>query len=330
MKYSILILAFGLLFLSSGCKKEVATQAESYDQVHNNVIDNVRLGDGVPLNLSLNIRWKITDISVFRAQFESVDQFNALVLQPRMRELISDVSNDFPSVDSIFYTHRKDYIDEIKDILLDRLGEESVQVKEVILSDIVFPATYTNAMVQIGLQRQELERIRNQNIIDLEQSQANKKKAEADGKVAIARAEAQGRLEKIQAKTEESRRAIELARAETEKQVAKTRAQAEVERKKLLAKADLEKQEDLKNLEIQRQRDLVRVEIDKKKMLADVDFSSQMQMAKLCADNPGYASFIVNRELAAKVDIAVLPTGSDPTVFEDVIRNRMPALDGPH
>jgi hypothetical protein len=53
-------------------------------------------------------------------------------------------------------------------------------------------------------------------------------------------------------------------------------------------------------------------------------------MANLCKENPTYASFIVNRELAAKVDIAVLPAGSDPTVFTDVIQHRMPSITDPH
>ena len=331
MKYSFIIILSALFLLNTGCRKQTVIEVkENYDKVHNNLISGVRLGDGVPLNLDVNVRWKVEDVNIFEKQFQNVDNFNELILKPRMKELISNVSYEFESVDSVFSTQRQHYIDEVKDKLLNKLGEHSVNIKEVILVDIIFPKSYTDAMVKKGLQQQELERIRIQNVMDLEKSDANRKRAEADGKVAIARAEAQGRLEKIQAKTEESRRSIELARAETEKQVAKKRSEAEAERKRILAKAALQEREDIKNLEVQKVRDLARAELDHKKQLVALEFDEQVKMANLCKDNPTYASFIVNRELAAKVDIAVLPTGTDPTVFRDVIHNRMPSMTDPH
>lgn len=331
MKYTLIIILSGLLLINTGCRQKTVEEVEeNFDKVHNNMISGVRLGDGVPLNLSINVRWKIENVKIFEKQFQSVDNFNELILKPRMKELISNVSYEFESVDSVFSNQRQDYIDEVKDKLLNRLGEESVNIKEVILVDILFPKTYTDAMEKKGLQQQELERIRIQNVMDLEKSNANRKRAEADGKVAIAQAEAQGRLEKIQAKTEESRRSIELARAETAKQVSKKRSEAEAERKRIMAKADLAQQEDIKNLEVQKVRDLARAELDHKKQLVALEFDEQMKMANLCKENPTYASFIVNRELAAKVDIAILPTGSDPTVFTDVINHRMPSITDPH
>jgi hypothetical protein len=37
-------------------------------------------------------------------------------------------------------------------------------------------------------------------------------------------------------------------------------------------------------------------------------------------ENPAYASFMVNKELASKVQIAVLPSGSDANVFGDLLK----------
>jgi len=226
-------------------------------------------------------------------------------------------------VDSVFSSHRQIYINEIKQALMTNLGEQGITIKEIILSDIGFPATYTKAMEQVGLKRQEIERIRQMNEVELERATANKKKAEADGQVKIAQAEAQGKLQKIQAQTEKSRRKSELAKAETNKQVLRMEAQAEAEKLKLLAKADLEKKRGLKNLEVQKQEELEQIKINKQRQLDRVAFEQQLELARLCSENPTFASFLINKELASKVEIAVLPTGSDPNVFGGLLNQNM-------
>ncbi len=323
-----LILILAIVILSSCSQKQEPiikqeTKIVSKDLVHRHLLKEVRLGDGVPLSLDLSIRWKIEDQVFFQTQFSTADSFNFTILEPRALELTRNVSNTFPSVDSVFSAHRQAYLQSVKEVLLDNLGESGITVKEIIISKIDFPKTYTSAMEQVGLQRQELERIRQVNILELEKAEANKRKAAADGQVAIAKAESDGKLQKIKAKTEESRRASELAKAETQSQVARMKAKDDAERKKLLAKADLEQKTDLKNMEIQRQRDLEQIQIDKQSQLDRLAFQNQLELAKLCTENPVYASFLVNKELASKVEIAVLPTGTDATVFGNILNNTM-------
>ena len=339
---SIGIILF-MVFLFAGCKKDTPVikieeaiieedktpSSLSFDQVHSLLLPNIRLGDGVPLKLQISVRWKIDSILQFTQQFSSTDQYNNLIMRPRSLELASNISNDFESVDSVFYTHRQRYISEIKDELKDNLGEEGIQIKEIIMAEIMFPETYTKSMELAGLQQQELERINQKNISDIAQAEANRKKAEADAKVDIARAEAQARLQKIQAEAETSRRQSELARAETQAQVAQLQTQAEIRRQKLLAQAEIENKTELKNLEIQKKSDLNQLEIEKQEQLDRVDYDRQMKFAQLCSDQPLYASYLVNKQLASKVGIAVLPAGTDENVFSSVIKNVMPKLNQP-
>jgi hypothetical protein len=48
-----------------------------------------------------------------------------------------------------------------------------------------------------------------------------------------------------------------------------------------------------------------------------------MEFANVVQKNPSFASFLVNRELASKVQIAVLPTGSDSNVFGDFLKQNI-------
>ena len=305
---------------------EPVVAAPNYDQVHQNVLKGIRLGDGVPLDLKLSIRWTITDTSAFFQEFETAEQYNNLILKPRMVELADRTAYNFPSVDSVFIPHRKDFIEEIKNSMTSQMNEEHIRIKEVISTKILFPASYTSAMEKAGLQRQELERIRQQNIIDMEEALAQRKKAEADGKIAIAQAEAEGRLQKIKAKTEKSHRASHLAKAETQAALERKRAESEAERRRLLAQAELDQKKLLKDLEMQRQKEINSLEIEKKRQLEKATLEQQLQFARLCSDNPGYASFLINKELAAKVEIAVLPANAGPSVFDNILKQHMPKI----
>ena len=300
-----------ILFTASmqSCKKrEVIAAKESRDFVHNAVLQKVRLGDGIPLAIDVSVRWKIEDYASFKKQFKSANEFDSLVLMPRKLELANNVSNDFDHVDTLFNSKRQTYIKALKTYLMNNLGEKGIVIKEVIISDIIFPKSYLDSKEKLAMQQQELHTIRKQSIINVERAEANKRQAEADGKVTMTKAEVNAKVQRINAETEKSIRATRLAKAETEKQVAKLRAESDAAKQKLLAKARLEEKTDLKNLEINRQDEM-----------AKMQFDNDMRMAKLCTDNPVYATYMVNKELASKVQIAVLPNNQDASVFNSLL-----------
>ena len=316
-KYFVLLLLATLFTVA--CKKE-KTEAPGpavvyHDQVAPLTFTKIRLGDGVPLALDISFRWKVVEPQAFFRQFPTEEHFTQGILLPRATEILRRVSNNYESVDSVFFTQRERYIAQLKAALLEEASEPGVLMKEVILSNIIFPATFTQAMEKTGLRQQELTRIEQQNAIDIAAADAERKKARADGQVAIAQAEAEGRLQDIKAQTEKSRRQSELAKAETEAQITKRKAEGEAEKQRLLAKADLEKQRGLKQLELEKERERMQIELERQEEVARVDFENQLELARLCQDNPTYASFLVNRELASKVEIAVLPAGNDVGVL---------------
>ncbi len=287
------------------------------------VLENVRLADGMPLTIQVSTRWEIEDSKKFNKLFGSAQKYDSLILRPRELELANHISNKYENVDSVFTTQRKQFISEIKNYITNNLGEEGIQVNEVIVANVLFPNTYTSAKEKLALQDQELKRIRKQKLIDLENAQSRKEQADAQGGVDIAQAMMDAKVEKINAETEKSRRRSMLAKAETEKQVAEKRAEADARRQVLMAQADLEKQKGLKSLEIQKQRDLNKASLDHKNDLEQLRFDNDLKMAKLCNDNPVYANYMINKELASKVKIAVLPTGQDASVFDGLLKSGM-------
>ena len=306
-----------ITMLSFGCGKK--SSQPSTDVVYSVRLPDLRLGDGVPLSLDVFLRWAVDRPNVFYSQFPDAQSFNTSVMYPRAMEMGGQIANGFASVDSVFSTQREAFLATMKQALEESLGEEGMVMKEVIVSNVLFPESYTDAMEKVGLQRQLIEGIQQEKRIAIERAEANKEKAQANAKVAIAEAEAEGKVAQINAQTEESHRKSELAKAETAAQITRKQAQAEADRNRLLAKAELEQKTDHKNLDLARQQEMDDLEIAKSKKARRTELEDQIEFATVVQANPNFANFLINRELASKVGIAVLPTGSDPNVFSGLL-----------
>ena len=325
MHTKILLSILLVWLFASACQQPENTNLELRDQLFQSSLKSVRLGDGVPLDLDVSIRWRIDDVVSFHTQFAHPTSFDTLILAPRSRELANRIANPYTSVDSVFGPWRQKFILDIKEAFENELGEPGVTIEEVIIPEIYFPKTYTAALEASGMKERELEAIRQRNEVDLAAAEANRKKATADGEIAIERARMEGKLQKIQANTEEIRRKTELAKAETQRQVSEKQSFAEARKAELLAEADVKKVRALKKAEAEHKRELEMIEVEKQKAFDQVGIDKELQIAKICAENPTYASYMVNKELASKVQIAVLPSNVDGNIFGELMRMQSPA-----
>lgn len=302
---NVFLVLVGLSLLAA-CK-QTASKTEK-DRLSNYHFGQVRLADGVPLDLAVNLRWQVTDPETFYRQQLHPDTFQRHVMFPRCEEALRSMAHHYASVDSIFLRQRERFLNDVKNTVAAALGTDGITVKEVIVSELKFPDSYTSAMEQAGLLRQEFERIRRQNAVELAVADADRRKAEAMARVQIAQEEANARIRDIQARTEERNRAAELAKAETEVQIEAKKAVIAADRQRQLNEVEIEKVAKLQGLDLLKQKQNDSVEVERHSTLA-----------RVYADNPNYATFVVNKELASKVNIAVVPAGANPSVFDNLI-----------
>lgn len=302
-------------------RKGAAANALRSDQVFQASLADVRLGDGVPLGFNLTVRWRVEDSKEFLKQFPTAEKYGDLVMKARAKEAANRVANSYPSVDAVFRNDRGRFVQDVKGALTSKLADRSIAIKEVILSDIVFPQKFTEALEQIALKDRELESIKERGVVDVANAKAEEQKAEAEGQVTIKNADIEARVAEINAKTEEKRRASLLAKAETEAQITERNARAEAARKRLLAEADADRERNLAKARMEEQRSLKDLEVQKQRDLDAVALDKDKASAQLCAANPSYASFLINRELASKVQIAVLPMGNDGNYLNGLLQH---------
>ncbi len=304
----VLLVLMGGLGMT-GCGRSDLAQR---DHIHQTELKDIRLGDGVPLAFSVSIRWRIEDTRSFTHQFADPAGYAKLVLDAKSREVAGKVANAYPSVAAVFRPEREKFVQEMKEALSAKLAEPGIRIKEVILSEMLFPKSFTDALEVTATKDLELQRVREKSAIDLEQAKAAQAHAQAEGQVRVERARVEGKVAEISAQTEDKRRLSEVARAETEARVLDRRTKAEVDRQRLLTRH-----------EVERRQELNRVDIDKQRQLDQVAIVREKGLALLTAENPSYAAYLVNRELASKVQIAVLPLGTESSVLGNMLQSTL-------
>lgn len=300
------ILAFPLaaLLLAQCNPSETINGNQEVEHLSNFRIEQVRLHDGVPLTMQIDLRWQTSDPDVFKRFQVPPDSFPKQIILPRTTEALRVFAHNFHSVDSVFFSQRQYFLEQAKETLTNTLQKDGITVSDVIITSIDFPKSYVDAMEAAGLQRQEMERIKRQTAIAIAEAEGERKKTEAQSLIAIAQEQANARVRDIQSSGENSRRLAELNRAETEVQL---------EAKKTIIAADRQRQMDGVELDkMARQNMLV---LQKTRQIDSAEVHRTRELAKVFGDNPDYAGFVVNKELASKVSIAVVPNNPDQGIL---------------
>lgn len=301
---SIFLLPLCILLAQCRQPQTTAPTAVVEERLSKFSIAHIRLYDGVPLGMDFDLRWRVEDPTVFQHFHTTADSIPTKIILPRAEETLRNFAHGFHSVDSVFFIQREYFIQSAKKRLMADLRQDGIVVSAMLLRTLNFPQTYVAAMEAAGLQRQEMERIKRQTAIAVAEAEGERRKTEALSRIQIAQEEANARVRDIQASAETRRRAAELDRAETEVQIEGKKAVIAAERQRQMDKAELDKMAQLNELNQQKNRQSNETELTRNR-----------ELAKVYQDNPAYAQFVVNRELAAKVNIAVVPTGLEQGVL---------------
>src|SRR5512145_2882005 len=110
----VVVLVMCVSLLGGACGRGTAPLT-GQDHVHKTDLADIRLGDGVPLKLSLAIRWRIEDGDAFSRQFPDPPRYASVILDPKAREAASHVANAYASVASVFRPERERFTQEVKE-----------------------------------------------------------------------------------------------------------------------------------------------------------------------------------------------------------------------
>ena len=117
-----------------------------------NVLKNVRLGDGTLLGVETFVHWKIDSSELFYQQFDSLEQYATEILYPRQSEWCNRLTS---KLDKRLFK-RKSIQQELqvnlKELLCQKMGEHSITILEVDILNIYKQKTLKEVIAEFKQQ----------------------------------------------------------------------------------------------------------------------------------------------------------------------------------
>ena len=269
---------------------------------------HVQSKEGLQVGLAVTVR--------YRLEPSKLDYIHAHLPAPVEHELVPPVvASVFRelvpryTVREVFSVRRGEVRDLASRMITEKLAQDGIVVKEVMLRDIVLPAEYAKGLEGLLLREQESERMTYDIQIKEKQVQTATLEAEAQKAREVKQAESHAQVKVLQAKAEAD--AMQHTLPLKQKQIEQTRLEAEAraQAKIIDAKAEVEKSRLMADADANRTR-----------VTASADAERMRQEASVLTDNPLLIQKIVAERLSDKMQIMMVPMDGRNFFASDVLR----------
>jgi regulator of protease activity HflC (stomatin/prohibitin superfamily) len=275
--------------------------------------------EGLSVGLAVNVRYRIEP--------KRLDHIHASLPQPVEQELVPPiVASAFRQVlpnymvREIFATRREEVRQTAARIITDKLMEDGIVVKEVMLRDIVLPHEYARGLEGLLLKEQENERMVYDLQVKEKQVRAAALEAEAVKARQVKKAEADAETRVLQAKAEAD--AMQHTLPLKEKQIQQSRLEAEARKETTLKNAEADAQARLIESRAEQERSKLMSEADalRIRVIASADAERLGQESAIFQRNPLLIQKIVAERLSDKMQIMMVPMDGKDFFATDVFR----------
>jgi regulator of protease activity HflC (stomatin/prohibitin superfamily) len=233
------------------------------------------------------------------------------------------------SVREVFAAKREELRSQAARLVTDKLAEDGVVVREVMLRDVVLPAEYAKGLEGLLLKEQQNERM----VYDLQIKEKEVKQAELEAEADKARrvkeAEAQASVRVLQAKAEAD--AMQHTLPLKEKQIEQTRLEAEARKEATVKAAEAAAQAKVidSKAEVERSNLLAGAEAHRIRVTAAADSERMKLESDVLRENPLLIQKIVAERLSDKMQIMMVPMDGTNFFANEVFRGAALPLTTP-
>jgi regulator of protease activity HflC (stomatin/prohibitin superfamily) len=279
----------------------------------------VQSKEGLELGLAVTVR--------YRLEPSRLDYVNAHLPSPVEQELVPPVvASVFRelvpryTVREVFAARRAEVRDLAAQMITQKLAQDGIVVKEVMLRDIVLPAEYAKGLEGLLLREQENERMTYDIQIKEKQVQTATLEAEAQKAREVKQAEGQAAVKVLQAKAEAD--AMQHTLPLKQKQIEQTRLEAEARKESTLKNAEAAAQAKVidAKAEVEKSRLMADADANRTRVTAAADAERMRQEAAVLTDNPLLIQKIVAERLSDKMQIMMVPMDGRNFFASDVLR----------
>ena len=280
----------------------------------------VQTKEGLVVGLAVAVR--------FRIDARRLDHIHANLPQPVEKELVPPVVASVfreiaPNymVRELFSTKREEVRKAASEAITRRLASDAIQVKEVMLRDILLPAEYARGLEGLLLKEQESERLTIETEVKLKQVRTAELEGEALKARQVKQAEADAQVIVLQAKAQAD--AMQHTLPLKEKQIQQSRLEAEARKETTVKQAEAAAQAKVIDgkAELERRKLMNEADSHRIQLMARADSEKMRMEAAVLKDNPLLIQKIIAERLSDKVQIMMVPNDGKYFFANDVLRS---------
>ena len=275
--------------------------------------------EGLSLGLAVTVRYRLDPQRLDHIHADLPQPVETQIVPPVVASAFREVLPQY-MVREIFATRREEVRLKAAQAIGRKLREDGIEVKEVMLRDIVLPAEYARGLEGLLLKQQEDERMVFELQIKEKEVRRAELQAEAEKARQVKQAEGQAQVRVLQAKGEAD--AMQHTLPLKEKQIQQTRLEAEARKEATLKNAEAAAQAKVieSKADLERSRLMADAEANRIRVTSAADAERMRQEALVLKDNPLLIHKIVAERLSDKMQIMMVPMDGRNFFANDVLR----------
>jgi len=280
----------------------------------------VQTKEGLPVGLAVAVR--------YRLEARRLGYIHANLPQPVEEELVPPVvASVFReivpnyTVREVFSTARETVRRQAAEAIRKKLGADGIEVKEVMLRDILLPPEYAKGLEGLLLREQENERLSVE--VEIKQKEVRTAELEAEAEKARKVKEAEGEAEVVVLQAKAQADAMQHTLPLKEKQIQQSRLEAEARKEATVMNAEALAQAKVidSKAELEKRNLMSEAEGNRIRVTATADAERMKSEAAVLKNNPLLIQKIIAERLSDKVQIMMVPADGKFFFANDVLRS---------
>ena len=275
--------------------------------------------EGLSIGLAVNVRYRLDPSRLDYVESNLPQPVEQEIVPPVVASAFREIVPNY-TVRDVFATRREEIRKRTAELIIKKLGEDGIVVKEVMVRDIKLPEEYAKGLEGLLLKEQENDRLVFETQIQEKQVRIAELQAEADKAREVKHAEGQAQVRVLQAKSESD--AMQYTLPLKEKQIQQTRLEAEARKESTIKNAEAAAQAKVidSKAELERRNLMADAEANRIRVTAVADGERMKTEASVLKQNPLLINKIIAEKLSDKVQIMMVPSDGKFFLTNELMR----------
>jgi regulator of protease activity HflC (stomatin/prohibitin superfamily) len=280
----------------------------------------VQAKEGLSLDLAITVRYRLDP--------KRLDYIQSNLPQPVEREIVPavvasawrELAPNY-TVREVFAVKREEVRKRASQVITEKLANDGIMVKEVMLRDIQLPPEYAKGLEALLLKEQENDRMGVETEMKQKQVRIAELEAEATKAQQVKQAEGEARVKVLQAKAEAD--AMQYTLPLKQKQIEQSKLEAEARKETTVKNAEAMAEAKVidSKAEMERRKLLAAAEADRIRVTAAADAVRMTSEGAILKQNPLLINKIVAERLSDKLQIMMVPADGKFFFANDVLHS---------